>query len=103
MDGPNAHAPVGHEQRRAASVSQYAVRAIWHTLRVPILATLTILEPIVRTLLSGLALLGILMALFFKFLVKLPDFPFWLVLGISVGCALSLTLYYLVMRVFSRR
>ena len=51
--------------------------------------------------LSALAALGIFMTLFFEFLIRLPHFPFALMLAISAGFALLLVPYYHLIRLFS--
>jgi hypothetical protein len=89
------------DQSPSITTGRGLARLGWHAIRLPILATLAVLEPVVRTLLSGLALLGILMALFFEYLIRLPNFPFWLMIGLSIGCALLLTAYYSLMRLFA--
>jgi hypothetical protein len=68
----------------------------WRALCVPVYAFLAILEPIVSTILALLAVLGVCMSLVFKFLR--PDFPFWTMLGISIGFMVALMLYYALMR-----
>jgi hypothetical protein len=77
------------------------IRAAWLALRWPLLALLAILEPVIRVLLAGFALLLVLTALFFA-LVRSPDtFPFLGMLGVSTGLVLILALYYAVLRVLS--
>ena len=73
----------------------------WQAIRVPVLALLMILEPIVSTLLVAAALLGTLTALFWKLASDRPDFPFFGTLALSVGCFLLLTLYHAVIRLLS--
>jgi len=80
-----------------------ALRLAWHSIRLPVLAVLIVLEPFVRVILSALAVLGVFFALFFQFLIRLPHFPLWTMLGISCGCALSLMMYYALIRLFSSR
>jgi peptidoglycan/LPS O-acetylase OafA/YrhL len=67
-------------------------RLLWHVLRPPVLVFLVILEPVVRFVLGALALLGVLVALFFK-AYGVPHFPFTLMLGASVGLGLMLAGY----------
>ena len=68
--------------------------------RIPVLAFLVILEPIVCGALWLLATLGVLTALFYRFLIQDPRFPFWPALGISLGLALLVGLYDLLIRLF---
>ena len=74
---------------------------IWQAIRIPALALLTILEPIVSTVLVAAALLGTLTAIFWKLASNRPDFPFLGVLALSVGCFLLLTLYHGAIRLLS--
>lgn len=74
---------------------------IWQAIRVPVLALLMILEPIVSTVLVAAALLGTLTAIFWKLASNRPDFPFLGTLALSVGCFLLLTLYHAVIRLLS--
>lgn len=67
---------------------------VWQAVRLPVLALLTILEPIVSTVLVAAALLGTLTAFFWKLTSDRPDFPFFGVLALSVGCFLLLGLYH---------
>jgi hypothetical protein len=83
----------------AGDLLRGTLRLLWYALRLPALTFLVILEPIVRFFLGALALLGVLTALFFKF-YGVPDFPFALMLGVSVGLGLMLTGYYALLRVF---
>ena len=49
-----------------------------------------------------IAMLGVLTAFFFEFLIKLPHFPFWMMLGTSPPvCPVLLVPYYLLIRLFS--
>lgn len=89
------------DRNNAARIGLIGLVAMWHAVRLPILATLLVLEPLARVVLSSVAVLGILMALFFEFVVRLPHFPFGLMLTISVGSATLLVPYYLLIRLFS--
>lgn len=101
MDIPSTHEPIQSSALKQAG--RGLVRFSWNVIRLPIVATLAVLEPVVRTILAGIALLGILTALFSEFVVRAPNFPFWPMIGVSVGSALLLMVYYAVMRVFSAR
>ena len=73
---------------------------LWHAIRLPLLALLQAIAPAVRLALRTLALLGVLMAFFFKFL-GVPHFPFLGMLAISVGFILALMAYDATIRVLS--
>jgi hypothetical protein len=64
--------------------SLFALRALWFGVRVPIFLFLKILEPVVTFVFSGLALLGLLIAFFYRAL-DVPHFPFWTTILISLG------------------
>ena len=65
---------------------------IWRLVRLPIVTLLVILEPVVSLVFGGLALLGVLMTLFYT-LIRLPHFPTWTMLTLSVGFGLAVRLY----------
>lgn len=85
------------------TASRGALRFVWNAIRMPVLSLLVVLEPVVCGVLSALAVLGVLVALFFEFVVRLPDFPFWMMLGLATGLAALLVPYYLLIRLFSTR
>ena len=85
----------------ARVVALAIARAAWTTLRLPILALLVILEPVIRLVLAGFALLITLTALFFACLRPLSAFPFWGMLAAAVAAVGLLALYYAVIRLFS--
>ena len=103
MDIPSTHEPIQLALSTLKNAGRGLARFSWKVVRLPIIATLAVLEPVVRTILAGFALLGILTALFSEFVVRAPNFPFWPMIGVSVGSALLLMAYYAVMRVFSAR
>jgi hypothetical protein len=85
----------------AGGLLRGTLRLLWHAVRLPVYAFLVILEPVVRFILGALALLGVLMAFFFRF-YGVPHFPFALMLGASVGLGLMLVGYYALLRLFAR-
>jgi hypothetical protein len=89
------------QQTIAADLLRGTFEIIWHAFRLPVFVFLAILEPVVRSTLTALALLGVLTALFFKF-YGVPHFPFVLILGVSVGFELMLVAYYALLRLFDR-
>ena len=70
-------------------------------MRLPLLALFVILEPVVRVLLAGCALLLALNAFFFAAVRPLSSFPFWGMLAVAIGCVGLLALYYGAMRLLS--
>lgn len=96
-----------HESRDSqswiAAAGRSALRVTWHTIRLPILTLLVLMEPLICWLLSLAAILGVLTALFWEFFSPRPHFPFWTVLAISVGVGMLQIPYYLLVRLFSTR
>ena len=76
-----------------ADLSKGALYCLWQVVRVPALALLVILEPIVSFVLVGIATLTVLVAFFFKFASNVAHFPFWGMLAGAVGCMMLLTIY----------
>jgi len=73
-----------------AAICTFVVRIVSTLL----LAVLVVLEPIVQTLLCAIALLGLGAAVFFRFLVRDPLFPFMGMLALSLICTVLLAFYY---------
>ena len=86
---------------RAQNYFRMGLRVLWLLVRLPVFSLLAILAPVVRVLLASLALLGVVMALFWK-LVGPPNFPFVAMLAMSIGCGLTLTGYEALLRLLSR-
>jgi hypothetical protein len=79
-----------------------AVRGLWIAARLPVVTVLVILEPVVRVLLAGFALLFVLVAFVLELTAPAAlHVPFWGMLAMGIGCAWLLALYYLVLRVLS--
>src|SRR5690242_1577022 len=85
----------------AAHGARALARGVWHLVRLPLLALLIVLEPIVSAILVFCAMVGTITALVFRLATTLPDFPFWGMLGVSLGCAGALALYHGLMRVLT--
>jgi len=84
----------------AAETGRSALWVGWHCIRLPLFLFLLVLEPVVTLVLGTLALLGILTALFWKFFGP-PNFPFFLMLGISLGFELALIIYHRLLRLLA--
>jgi hypothetical protein len=83
-----------------------AVGAVLHALyaavRLPVLTLLVILEPVLRVLLAGLALLLVLVAVLLEFTAPPAlHVPFWGLLAAAIGSAWTLALYYWILRLLS--
>ncbi len=82
--------------------SRGVLRVTWHAIRMPSLTLLVVMEPLICRTLTLLAILGVLTAFFWEFFSRQPHFPFWIVLGISVGVGMLQIPYYLLIRLFSK-
>jgi hypothetical protein len=80
--------------------TQEYARVLWHLIRLPVLALLVILRPIVTLLCGGMALLGVLTTIFFV-VVHAPHFPAWTMLFLSLGLLFGLIVYEGAIRVLS--
>ena len=86
----------------ASRAIRATARALWIAVRLPVLTVLVILEPVVRVLLAGFALLFVLVACLLELTAPAAlHVPFWGMLATGIGCAWLLALYYLVIRVLS--
>jgi hypothetical protein len=72
----------------------------WQAIRLPLLGVLLILEPVVRIVLSGFALVTTLTAFLFEFTSSRP-FPFLGVLCVALGAFALLVLYEGLIQLFS--
>jgi hypothetical protein len=86
----------GLVRRSAAAI----LWASWTAIRLPCLAVLIVLEPVVRLVFAGSALLIVLAAFFFA-CVRPHTAPFWGMLGVAVGAVFILALYYALLRLLS--
>jgi hypothetical protein len=97
----NIHDPRAEERSVAASVALGILWILWHAVRIPTLAILLILEPVVTLVLWGAALLGLLTSLLFEFSGVAPDFPLAFMLCMSVGCAVLVMAYHALLNLLS--
>lgn len=74
------------------SYGRSGARILWRGLRLPALLFLVLLEPVVTFVLWSLALLGLLMTLFYR-AIGMPHFPFWTMLTISLLFAAASFVY----------
>jgi hypothetical protein len=97
MSSASFSAPMDERTPAAGGLVRCILWLLWQCIRVPALLLLLVLEPVVSFVLSSLALLGVLTAFFWKF-VGPPHFPFFLVLGVSLGFEFALVLYHALLR-----
>lgn len=77
-------------------------RLIWHAVRLPIFALLTLLEPVVRGIFSLAMLLGILAATVFELSAAGAHFDFLETFALSLGFGAALFVYYGLLALVSR-
>ncbi len=87
---------------RANAYGVLSLRVAWHAIRVPSLLFLRILEPVAAFCFGALALLGVLMTLFFK-AIGVPHFPFWTMLALSLGFGFVVVAYQGLIRLLEVR
>lgn len=85
----------------AADLARGATWVVWRCIRLPLFLFLLVLEPVVTFVLGALALLGVLTALFWKFFGP-PNFPFLLMLSISLGLELAVIVYHRLLRLLAQ-
>ena len=89
------------ELRLAAYLCRSTLWVACQCVRVPLLIFLAILEPVVSFIFGSLALLGILITLFW-WSAGVPHFPFALMLGISLWLGVTLFAYYALLRLLAK-
>lgn len=78
------------------------LRLLWHAVRLPLLAVLTLLVPVVEFVCGGLLLLGLLVSIAFKISGAGAHYPFWHMVGLSLGFGLFVILYHALIALLSR-
>jgi hypothetical protein len=74
----------------------------WDLLRLPLLAVLTLLAPAVEFVCGGLLIFGILVSIAFRISGVGATFPFWHMIGASLGFGAFIVLYYGLIALLSR-
>jgi len=97
MDATDAPSTT-HDPFLRASTGRGTGSVALKAIRLTVFAILAVFEPIIRVALSLLTLVGVSLAVFNRYVVYAPHFPFWLIIGISMGCAVALAMYYKLMR-----
>jgi hypothetical protein len=83
--------------RTSGSMATTIAYVLWFACRLTMLPVMVIIEPLVRAVLAGSALLILLSALLFQFLAD-SEAPILGMLALSIACILLLRLYYRVLR-----
>jgi len=78
------------------------LRFAWRCIRLPLVALLGLLEPLVRMLLTLAAILSVLTALFFETVSRLPTHSLLALLGFAAICGLVLAAYQGILRLLTR-
>ena len=73
----------------------------WCIVRVPIVIVLAFLEPFVRLLLIGIAVLTLLTGVVYLGSSVAPAVPFWVMACVSAACVVSLAAYQALLRLVS--
>jgi hypothetical protein len=100
MRTAGTHVSAPEERSRAAVLALGILGLAWHAIRAPIVLFLIILEPFVRLVLGGAAVLGVLSAIVFE-ASAVPNTHFWFIISMSFGCLLVLALYHGLIRLLS--
>lgn len=74
------------------SYARSSARILMSAVRLPALLFIVVLEPVVTFVLWSLALLGLLITLFYR-AIGMPHFPFWTMLAISLLFAAASVVY----------
>jgi hypothetical protein len=70
---------------------------LFRVVRFLIYVALVVLEPVIRLLLGGLALLGLLVAIFFKLAGTVSHSHVWFMIALSIGCGIALATYHVIL------
>jgi hypothetical protein len=77
----------------ATRMAARCVGVLWALISWPIVVLLALLDPFVRGILYGFALLGALAALFLRFVGHRTDVPLFTVFAVCIGCLIAAGLY----------
>lgn len=102
MKTANDRFPTTGEGNVIADMFCGALMIIWAVIRIPILVVLSFLEPFVRFVLIGIAMLSVLVAFVSKGSSAPPPIPFWVMMCIALGCVMLVPAYHFLLRLLSR-
>jgi hypothetical protein len=80
----------------------HAPRLVWHLVRLPALALLLALAPVVETVCGTLMLLGLLVSVAFELSGARAHFPFWPMIALSLAFGVFLVAYHALIGLLSR-
>jgi len=84
------------------SLASGPLRLAWDLVRLPLLAVLVLLAPAIEFVCGGLLIFGILVSIAFRVSGAGATFPFWHMIGASLGFGAFIVLYYGLIRLLSR-
>ena len=96
------HSSTAEEERAIANLVRGMLLFIWCVVRVPIVIVLAFLEPFVRLLLIGVAVLSVLTGLVYSGSSVAPAIPFWVMACVSATCVVLLAAYQGLLRLVAR-
>lgn len=102
MKTANERFSTAYEGNVVADLLCSAVLLVWNIIRIPILIVLAFLEPFVRFVLTGVAVLSVVAGLVYKGSGVPPPIPFWVTLCVSLGCVMLIPAYHFILRLLSR-
>lgn len=102
MKAERDHLPVTDEGSVVADLLRAILLFTWDVVRIPILIVLAFVEPFVRLILVGIAILSLLTGLVFKGSSAPPPIPFWVMVWVSLGCVMLVPAYHAMLRLLSR-
>lgn len=92
---------LGPPRAHVRSMIATGVWFLWQAIRLPLLTLLVLLEPVVRWVLSTIALLSLLTAIFWALLGPRPGLSLGPFLGVTLGSMALLMLYHALIRLFA--
>src|SRR5882762_8851882 len=94
--------PMSAHPNSVRSFATGGLRLAWDVVRLPLLAVLMFLAPVVEFVCGGLLLLGLLVSIAFKISGVGVSFPFWHMIGVSLGFGAFVIVYHAVIGLLSR-
>lgn len=102
MKNANERFSTADEGNVVADLLCSALLLVWNIIRISILIVLAFLEPFVRFVLTGIAVLSIVAGLVYKGSSAPPPIPFWVTVCVSLVCVMLVPAYHFILRLLSR-